>query len=524
MAQIKFEDGTIVNFNGTPTQKDIDEVAAQLNIKPKSVDATKNPLEFTKGVLKGVGTTIGSAVLAPTRVAEAAGTKSQAKASAHGLDTLSALDNVLSKAYMEIPASDTKKRENLREQIKQNRAAMATLSGGIPTSQTPLTGGIDEFLKPTNATQSLGYGAEKVAEFLLSAKSINNIKTAATNTISKSNAIPSALKPITKLVTRAGIEGGSAGLITGAQTGGDLKQVKNATMIGGVVSIGGDLLTAFARRIAPAAERANLRLTPTQKRDLGNKVNEVTDYIQNNNYPLTPQGRYDRAIQDYNNLESDLQKALSNAKDVGVKKEAALEALDALKSNLTTDTPDAMAIIRQIDDAKANIEFQYKTDLIPVDRLNALKRSTFQNAYNKAGNKVLDSVEHAIGDTYYTLLKDELEKAGVLINGQPLAAFNKEYQTVINAKKLLKIAASRNQVGFFGRLLSSYIGGGIGNEVAGLGGAATGTFIGGGIVNNLATPFRSLAGRAGTAIGSSPNLLTNTTRLGIGASNRPADR
>jgi hypothetical protein len=41
MAKIRFEDGTIVNFNGTPTPEDVDYVAKQLQIKPQKTFAQK---------------------------------------------------------------------------------------------------------------------------------------------------------------------------------------------------------------------------------------------------------------------------------------------------------------------------------------------------------------------------------------------------------------------------------------------------------------------------------------------------
>ena len=53
---------------------------------------------------------------------------------------------------------------------------------------------------------------------------------------------------------------------------------------------------------------------------------------------------------------------------------------------------------------------------IPLSRLNPLKRSTYQNAYNQAGDKVIDDVEFYIGD----LFKTAIEKAtkGLKITGK----------------------------------------------------------------------------------------------------------
>ena len=42
MAKITFEDGTVVNFDGTPTPKDVEEVANQLKIKNKTFNVIVN--------------------------------------------------------------------------------------------------------------------------------------------------------------------------------------------------------------------------------------------------------------------------------------------------------------------------------------------------------------------------------------------------------------------------------------------------------------------------------------------------
>ena len=38
MAKIKFEDGTVVNFNGYPTENDVNEIASKLNLGKTGVE------------------------------------------------------------------------------------------------------------------------------------------------------------------------------------------------------------------------------------------------------------------------------------------------------------------------------------------------------------------------------------------------------------------------------------------------------------------------------------------------------
>lgn len=53
MAKIKFDDGTIVNFNGTPTPKDVEEVALKLGIK-KQVQKPQSLLSKASGAVDSV--------------------------------------------------------------------------------------------------------------------------------------------------------------------------------------------------------------------------------------------------------------------------------------------------------------------------------------------------------------------------------------------------------------------------------------------------------------------------------------
>jgi hypothetical protein len=246
-------------------------------------------------------------------------------------------------------------------------------------------------------------------------------------------------------------------------------------------------MQSFSRRL----EQASLRMTPTEKRALGSRLKETVDFLSEKKIVGTPQMRYDKVTEIYNDAESTLQTFLTkDAKDRFVNKQALLETVENLKGKFQSHR-DALAIENQLDDFKKLLESKYE-DAIPVDRLNQLKRSTFESAYNKAGSKVLDDVEFAIGDT----LKESIEAAtdGLKINGQSIGQFNKEYGKVITARKLLNVAKDRNQLGAIGRLLLGGFGGASALPLTGgFGSAAVGYAAQAG-ANELATPVRSLAG------------------------------
>ncbi len=50
MAKIKFENGVTINFEGNPTQKDIDEISKNIGVGSENPNATKGVLDaFVKG-------------------------------------------------------------------------------------------------------------------------------------------------------------------------------------------------------------------------------------------------------------------------------------------------------------------------------------------------------------------------------------------------------------------------------------------------------------------------------------------
>ncbi len=223
------------------------------------------------------------------------------------------------------------------------------------------------------------------------------------------------------------------------------------------------VLGDFSRRL----EKWSLRLTPTQKVQLGEKVNTISDYIATKGIIGSPENRFAKATNLYNAMEDSLDGFFSQmSKGSTIKRESLVRGLQTLKGQFRNER-DAMVIDRQIDDFIKTIKTK-QPESIEYKNLNKLKRSVYANAYNKAGNKVIDDVEHAIGDVLNNQLKEGLH--GLKINGRTYGQFQEEYSKLIEARKLLKLASGRNEIGpWSSRIVGGLIGGALGGDFTGAG-------------------------------------------------------
>ncbi len=246
-----------------------------------------------------------------------------------------------------------------------------------------------------------------------------------------------------------------------------------------------DYISGGANKISDSIQEASLKLTPTQKVNLGDKLTEVKNYLSENNITGNPETRFQKITTDFNAKEDSLQNFLqTDAKDNVVPTKTLIDRLNNLKIKYSAgDVADLGAAGKQIDSAISRLS-GYGNE-IPTARLNNLKRSVFKEAYNGAGNKVLDWVENDIGNVYYDAIKENLangtvgvsgENKPLLIDGKPIEKFNKDYSTIINARKILKAAQGKSQIGLAGQIVARLIGGTAGS-VAGIPGEIGGAMI-----------------------------------------------
>lgn len=322
--------------------------------------------------------------------------------------------------------------------------------------------------------------------------------------------------PVGFLADAASVASGAGEAVSAA---GKVADVSRAVEIGGTITkaadmanplnmatkgigVAADLTKVGLGKIGPMIEQSNLRLTPVQRVANDAKLADVTEYISKNIPVGSPEARFEAAGANVDKFEEQIQHYLeTDAKGVTIDKQGILDSADALMSEYKNDR-DALAIKNQIEGFKSTVESLYpdsgvldqggkSATQVALADINQLKRSTFANAFNQAGTKVRDAVEFDIGN----MLKDKIEVATKdipVLGKYPISEINRAYGVALTAKKLLKTAMGRPQVGFLTRLLSD----GIGLSAAGPLGAAATHFIEG---NAPVTAAKAIAGKAATA-------------------------
>lgn len=267
--------------------------------------------------------------------------------------------------------------------------------------------------------------------------------------------------------------------LAGTASKGVLKTTAKTTLKAGqpVVRAAEKMADAFGD-LPRRMEQINLRLTPVQKQNLGRKLNDVTNFIAEQEIVGDQAKKFARVSEITEGMEDTIQNYLK--KDLGDPEISVLELRDRIKSLKSSpefrNERDLPLIERQIDGMDQRLAL-YGTS-IKLSDLNELKRSTYREAYNKAGDKVADWVEHDMADIFKTTIEDVGAKSGKQIDGMEIGAFNKRYGTAIEARKLLKISQSRPQIGLVGKIVGTMVGGTIGTAVGGPAGAAAGLILG----------------------------------------------
>lgn len=379
------------------------------------------------------------------------------------------------------------------EQLKtaaQNQGGMAANLLAGQTKGTEQTG----FTKPQGTAQELGYNAEKIGEFFVPVGGAGKALATGEKLLTKGEKVLSTgekLAGFGKKAAQLGKKSVSEALEFGARTAlqegkADEKTV-NAAMIGAampVVGAGLGLIKGQLPKWSQALEEVNLRLTPQQRRTMGDKIGDVTKFLSDKKVIGTANKRLEKVDKLYQEIEPKLETFLNSAevKARPVDKAKVLDDLESLKANYQ-DRIDTDVIEGQIDKIKNQLEAK-QADKISHASLNKLKRSAYDSAYNEAGNKVLDDVMHDVGDTLRKNVESGTE--GLKLGGKSIGEFNKEYGTILNARKLLKTAASRKDVGFLTKLISSFAGGSVGTAIGGPLGTAIGASMAPGIAETVA--------------------------------------
>lgn len=359
-------------------------------------------------------------------------------------------------------------------------------------------------VKPvTNTLDAIGTGAEIGSYLLPAGGAVSAVKAGAAigGVGALGRSLQNASQSTGSFLQKAGqvAKDTAVGTLVGAATAGALDKVQKAIP-----------------KVQTWLEEQNLRLTPVQRQKLGTRLEDATKTIVDNQITGTPAQRFQKATNLVNNTEAKFQGFLEQHPTF-VSKDALVQRLQGLKTVYSmSDEADIQEIGKQIDRAVSRLD-QYGSE-IPTARLNNLKRSIYENAYNRAGDKVLDWVEHDVAGVYKNAIEDAANSVGGKIEGLPLKQFNQKFGNLLQAQKLLKIAQTRADSGLMSRLIASFAGGTIGEAMGGPVGAAVGAEAGNFLTSKATTLARSTANRALSAL---PRANPVTAAKGISALFRP---
>lgn len=440
MATIQFSNGQKVEFNGTPTEADIQHVVQQLGLNKPMQPQGENGLQgFATGLGKSVAGTVSGAGTLLQNIGTGV-TKAILPASA---------ENFFGVDQMGINAlkTGTKQNQTLRQALEAK---------GFAEKLGKTTGDIGTFIAGGNLASAGTVGAGKLAQI--------------------------------------GGQVASDVAVTAAQQGNLDGTGKQALLTAGLSSVPlvgpvlGKLGTGkIADNIAKNIEKINLRLTPTQKVNLGSRLDEVTSFLSKEKIVGNPVERLEKVNKLYNQFETKIQDVLKS-KGVQYTKEQLVKSVDSIPEQYLSEI-DNPAVYNQmkkeVNQFKRFIQDQ-PNELIDASRVNQFKRTFASNARNKAGDVVTNEAREAMSDGIYNLLKKDVPELEIL---------NQEYAPLIISRKLLKVASGRGELGLVGNLVSTGVGASLGTALGGPVGAAAGAIAGQKLGQTVAgTKVRSLVG------------------------------
>jgi len=423
--------------------------------------------------------------------------------------------------------------ETQEQPQQQEGSFLSRTIGNIPGSAMNLVGGLGNVIAhPIKTAQALGGIAGGAVDKLLPGEQggEKNFDALVDFYKERYGSVDKLLQTIEKdpvgfAADASAILGGGGALLKGAGT---VSKISALSKVGTVVSKAGQVTNPISAVtgavslasksfpvVARALEKSNLRLTPVQKADLGKRLDDLADYSAKRGIVGNPTSRFEKANAMIEANENILQNFFSQmSKSSVADKQSVLRSLQSLKG-VYKNNRDSLVINKQIDGAINQIKRMGDDAGIPYAALNEFKRSTYKNAYNKAGSKVLDDVEHSIGDAVRTSMEKGLE--GLKVNGLPIKSFNADYGKLLELKKLLKTSMGRPELS---RISEMILGGLVGTALFPGHGSWIGAALGPTAIGNLPiTAVRSGAAAGLSKLGSmelSPFMkqLLETGKLG----------
>lgn len=236
------------------------------------------------------------------------------------------------------------------------------------------------------------------------------------------------------------------------------------TVVSGLLPLIGPI---FGNLSPKKLEEINLRITPGEKQAMAKQGKDIADFLSKKKVVGTPEVRYQKVSQIYDNLENQIGQLVKEAK-VKFSKNDVLKEISKVPDQFGDDIVGYDEAVKATQKVMKFIQSK-APKIIDGELLNTYKRNIYKRAYSRNNTDVVNEAFHSVG----SMFKDILDK-----NVPGLNAINKEYGNVILARKILFKAMSRAQIGLTGKILGTAVGAGVGGAAGGGIGAGVGAVVG----------------------------------------------
>lgn len=446
MTVIQFDNGIEVEFDGVPTQADVDEVYRQISSQGQTSQPQSQPRSTEE--LDALSAEQNMAMF-PARTGEgplAAGAKAIGNLPSSAINFSKGIFDIVTNPIDTAKGLGSVALGGVQKLIPGEQKSEQAFEGAVGYLKDRYGG--TEQLQRTATNDPLGIGLDILTGI-----------TGGAGLASKASKIAGASKAANVLDKVS-----------------DTKKFVDSTRI-----------NAVTEGITNWLQKSSMNLSSAQTQKFQSGMKGVSDWLTKNKVVGPSAVREKIVSRALDKMEDTFQSAISKS-GVLANRDEIINSLESLKS-----TPDFVDDISRFDNVsdidKAIAVFRAYPDQIPLDTVNRIKRSAFKKAYNKQGQQVLSDVDFAIADKIYDEMAKVADAGGLKINGKLVKDFNADYKNAITARKIMQISALKNPT-LISRAISILLGYGIGQGWGALGGAAF-SGVGGNVVSGALNTLKS---------------------------------
>ncbi len=383
MATIEYSDGTKIDFSGSPTEQDVQTAYDQVKgtTKPAVIPPITPPIIPQANGLQGVGVGLAKGLIS----------------TATGLSTLGG----------DIARQTIGRVANLA----MGNGFTAPARQQVPEAFTPNTPLNQALTQPQGGSENIGFGTEKLAEFLLPTGEANAVTKAGQGLV-KGTGI---LSKIARGTIKAGTEALTSGAVSTAQQGGINDQVKTNAIVGGLFSAGGSLageaLGLASKGLQKVGQKIQTSVIKPSTSDIadGFRIENLKKYgIGGSNEQVMAQ-----TANKLNSLSDELGTKLKGSNTALNLNNVYEETVNALGGNKAKDFGNIQGVQRVLQSLKGEIgQVAGENGLVGVPEAQLVKQGAGTKGSWVFGSADPDATAvEKVYNKFYNILKTKIEEA-----------------------------------------------------------------------------------------------------------------